>query len=54
MSTDELIRALRAWAEQMSLPGRRELVREAADRLEALDERVAILQESMDAEWGNP
>ena len=42
MTTDELIKALREWAAQMSFPGRRELVKQAADRLEELDERVAI------------
>ena len=45
MTTVELIRALRAWADQMALPGRRNLVNEAADRLEDLDERVAIMEE---------
>ena len=42
MTTDELIKALREWAAQMALPGRRELVKQAADRLEELDERAAI------------
>lgn len=46
MTTDELIRALRAWAGQMAMPGRRKLVQEAADRLEELDERVAIMSEA--------
>lgn len=45
MTTDELIRALRNWAAQMALPGRRGLVNEAADRLEELDERIAIMEE---------
>lgn len=45
MTTVELIRALRAWADQMALPGRRQLVNEAADRLEDLDERVDIMEE---------
>ena len=43
MTTDELIRALRDWADQMTMPGRKRLVNEAADRLEELDERVAIM-----------
>lgn len=43
MTTTELITALRDWADQMALPGRRSLVTEAADRLEELDERVAIM-----------
>lgn len=34
MTTDELIKALREWAAQIALPGRRELVKQAADRLE--------------------
>ena len=29
------------------------LMTEAADRLEALEERVAIMAESMDEQWGN-
>lgn len=28
-------------------------MKEAADRLEALEERVAIMAESMDEQWGN-
>ncbi len=45
MTTDELIRALRenpAWGEQG------DLMLEAADRLEELDERVAIMMEGKD------
>ena len=45
MTTDELIRALRDWAGQMTMQGRRKLVNAASDRLEALDERVAIMEE---------
>ncbi len=45
MTTDELIRALRYWADTMTFSGRRKLVNEAADRLEKLDERVAIMSE---------
>ena len=53
MTTDELIRRLRDMA-NVEPPMFDELVlREAADRLEELDERVAIMQESMDASWGN-
>ena len=44
-TTDEIIRELRAWADQMALPGRRHLVNIAADRLEDLDERVAVMEE---------
>lgn len=45
MTTDELIRALRDWADGMAMPGRRQLVNEAADRLEELEERIAIMEE---------
>jgi hypothetical protein len=48
---DELIRALRDWADQMSMPGRRGLVKQAADRLEELSERVAIMEEIQDGKW---
>lgn len=51
MTTDELIKALREWAAQMALPGRRELVKQAADRLEELDERVSIMAAEMDNKW---
>lgn len=46
MTTDELIRALRDWAEKLTTPGRRGLVNAAADRLEELDERVSIMSEN--------
>lgn len=39
MTTDELIRALRENADRW------ELLAEAADRLEELDERIAIMEE---------
>lgn len=42
MTTDKLIRALRVWAEKMTMSGRRELVRQAADRLEELDEAPSV------------
>ena len=51
MTTDELIRALRDWADQMAMPGRRGLVKQAADRLEELSERVAIMEEIQDGKW---
>lgn len=41
MDTDELIRALR----ELSLNVNKALLTEAADRLEELDERVAIMEE---------
>lgn len=41
MTTDELIRALRELALNVNKP----LLTEAADRLEELDERVAIMEE---------
>lgn len=54
MTTDELIRALREYADADEMPLRlvRNAMTEAADRLEELDERVAIMRESMEAEWG--
>lgn len=47
MMTDELIQALRECADAYELPlvRVRELLKEAADRLEELDERVAIMSE---------
>lgn len=45
MTTNELIKALRDWADGMAMPGRRQLVNEAADRLEELEERIAIMEE---------
>ena len=51
MKTDKLIRALRDWAEQIPMPGRYKLLTEAADRLEELDERVAIMSESKTGKW---
>lgn len=41
MTTDELIRALR----ELSLNVNKALLAEAADRLEELEERVAIMEE---------
>ena len=53
MPTDELIRRLRDMA-KVEPPMFDELVlREAADRLEELDERNAILLSNMDNAWGN-
>ena len=46
MTTDEIIRKLRFRADtEMSAEETRELLTEAADRLEELDERVAIMME---------
>lgn len=57
MTTDELIRALRAWANAFHAGGEHECLAAdlfaAADRLEELDERVAIMSADMDNEWGN-
>lgn len=53
VSTDELIRALREYADfhhEGDVWWR--TLTEAADELEKLDERVSIMQESMEAEWG--
>ena len=47
MTTDELITVLREYAEADEMPLRlvREALTEAADRLEELDERIAIMSE---------
>lgn len=45
MKTNELIKALRYWADTMTKSGRRKLVNEAADRLEELEERVYRMEE---------
>ena len=48
MTTDELIKALR----ELSLNVNKALLTEAADRLEELEERIAIMAADMDNEWG--
>ena len=48
MTTDELIKALR----ELALNVNTELLNAAADRLEELEERVAIMAADMDNEWG--
>lgn len=54
MTTNELIRALReyAYADEMPLALVRNAMTAAADRLEDLDERIAIMAADMDNEWG--
>lgn len=54
MTTDELIKALREYAnaDEMPLVLVRNAMTAAADRLEELDERVAIMAADMDNEWG--
>ena len=52
MTTTELIQALRDVASECEDMERIRLCNEAADRLEQLDERVAIMWESMDETWG--
>lgn len=52
MTTDELIRALRENAKQAYPLAINQLLNEAADRLEELDERIAIMAADMDSEWG--
>lgn len=47
MTTDELIRALR----ELALNVNKALLNEAADRLEELDERNAILLANMETTW---
>ena len=53
MTTDKLITALRDLAYECEDPPRTKLIKEAADRLEELDERVAIMAAEMDEQWGN-
>ena len=53
MTTDELIKALLDLADECEDRKLIVLLDESADRLVELDERVAIMIESMDAEWGN-
>ena len=57
MTTTDLILSLRQQVTNKAVwGGDREIVllmQEAADRLEELDERVAIMAESMDSQWGN-
>ena len=57
MTTTDLILSLRQQVtNQATWGGNREIVllmTEAADRLEELDERVAIMAETMDSQWGN-
>ena len=52
MTTDELIRSLREQAEQYQIDPIKSLLDEAADKLEAMDERIHIMSESMDSQWG--
>lgn len=52
MTTDEIIRRLRFRADgEMSAAETAELLNEAADRLEELDERVAIMSEGKTGKW---
>lgn len=51
MTTDELITALRDVAAECEDIERIRLCREAADRLEELDERVSIMAAEMDNKW---
>ena len=55
MKTNEIIQHTRIFAEDaeklMLPPGLKELLTEAADRLEELDERVAIMSEGKTGKW---
>ena len=51
MTTDELIRHLRAMAGNKFAFEKR-ILTEAADRLEEMEERIAIMAASMDETWG--
>ena len=54
METQEIIRKLREMPAVKDMGTEtRQLMYAAADRLEELDERVDIMRESMDSEWGN-
>ena len=57
MTTTELIAALRNFAEEIEEiydePEEGSMFYEAADRLEELDERVALMAAEMDEQWGN-
>lgn len=52
MTTNELIKALRGEAHNAYPLAVSELMSKAADRLEELEERVAIMAADMDNEWG--
>lgn len=52
MTNNELIQALRKQATTYTIHPMQDLLVAAADRLEELDERIAIMAESMDTEWG--
>lgn len=51
MTTDKLIKALRENAKQAYPLAINQLLNEAADRLEELDERNAILLANMETTW---
>ena len=54
MKTQEIIKKLREMPAVKDMGTEtRQLMYAAADRLEELDERMDIMRESMDAEWGN-
>ena len=52
MKTNELIKALREEAGRCDYPEEKDLMLEAADRLEEMDERIDIMMADMDREWG--
>ena len=51
MTTDELIRHLRAMAGNKFALEKKVLL-ESADKLEEMEERIAIMAADMDREWG--
>jgi len=51
METTEIITALRIWAEGLNHAYGVNVLNEAADRLEELDERVAIMSEGKTGTW---
>ena len=55
MTTNELIKALRELSDVFGIMRNskiRHLLKAAANRLEELDERIAIMAADMDNEWG--
>ena len=52
MTTTNLINALREAADTVEYPEMEQVMREAADRLEEMEERLDIMRESMDENWG--
>lgn len=52
MTNNELIQALRKQATTYTIHPMQDLLIAAADRLEELDKRIAIMAADMDKQWG--